>query len=89
MLHLSDILQLVIDSLYDSPLSCQQPVRQAHHSPLHVALELRYQLNAVNKEALEEFLPHISLVPDKLPVEELHKCLVVKRLPVVNVPGGD
>ncbi len=88
MLHLSDVLEFVVDGLYDSPLSGQQPVRHAHHSPLHVALELRYQLDAVNKEALEEVLPDISLVPDKLSVQEIHKCLVVKRLSVVNIPGG-
>jgi hypothetical protein len=80
MLYLSDVLQLVIDGLYNSPLSGQQLVRHAHHSPIHVALELRYQLDTVNNEAQEEFLPDISLVPDKHSVRELHKCLVVKHL---------
>ena len=37
-------------------LSGKQPVRHAHGGPFYVALELRYQLDAVN-EALEQFLP--------------------------------
>ncbi len=30
MLYLRDVLQLVIDGFYDSPLSGQQPVRHTH-----------------------------------------------------------
>ena len=68
MLHLRDILQLVVDSLNDGPLSGKQPVRHTHDGSLHVALELRYELDAVNEEALEHFLANVSsLSPTSFP----------------------
>ena len=85
MLYLRDILQLVVDCLYDGPLSGKQPVGHAHDGSLHVALELRYQLDAVNEEALEQFLAYVSLVSDEFPVEEFHKGLVVERLAVIYI----
>ena len=86
MLHLCDILQLVIDSLNDGPLSDKQPVRHIHDGSLHVAFELRDELDAVNEEALEQFLAYVSFIPDEFSVEEFHKRLVVKRLAVIHIP---
>jgi len=85
MLDLCDVLQFVIDGLYDSPLSSQQSVRHAHQCPFHVAFEFCYQLDAVNEEALEEFLANISFVPNKLAIQEFHEGLVLKRLAVIDV----
>ena len=89
MLNLSDILQFIIDGFNDGTFPCQQPVRHAHDGSLHVALQLRYQLDSVNEQPLEELLADVSLVTDELAVEELHESLVVKRLAVINVAGGD
>ena len=61
----------------------------SHDGSLHVALQLRYQLDSVNEQPLEEFLADVSLVTDEPAVEELHESLVVKRLAVINVTGGD
>ena len=89
MLHLCDILQLVIDSLNDGPLSGKQHVRHTHDASLHVVFELRDKLDAVNEEALEQFLAYVSFIPDELPVEEFHKRLVVKRLAVIYISRCD
>ena len=89
MLHLRDILQLVVDSLNDGPLSGKQPVRHTHDGSLHVALELRYELDAVNEEALEQFLANVSFIPDEFSVEEFHKRLVVKRFSVIYISRCD
>ena len=82
---LCDVLQFVIDGLYDSPLSGQQSVRHAHQCAFHVTLELCYQLDTVNEEALEKFLANISFVPNKLAIQEFHEGLVLKRLAVIDV----
>ena len=89
MLHLCDILQLVVNRLYDGPLSGKQPVGHTHNGSLHVALEPRYELDAVNEEAFEQFLAYVSLVSDEFPVEEFHKGLVVERLAVIYISRGN
>ena len=89
MLHLCNVLQLIVDGFNDGTFPCQQPVRHAHDGSLHVALQFRYQLDSVNEQPLEELLADVSLVTDELAVEELHESLVVKRLAVINVAGGD
>ena len=88
MLHLSDVLQFVIDSLDNSPLSCKQPVRHGHDSPFHVALEFGYQLDAVDKEPLEKLLADISFVADELAIQEFHESLMVERPAVIDIAGS-
>lgn len=88
MLHQSDVLQFVIDSLDNSPLSCKQPVRHGHDIPFHVALEFGYQLDAVDKEPLEEFLADISFVADDFALQEFHEILMVERLAVIDIAGS-
>jgi len=78
MFYLCDVFQLIIDSLNNSPLPGKQSVRHTHDCALHVALELCYQLYAVDEEALEQLLADISFVSDKFPVQEFDKCLVFK-----------
>ena len=89
MFHLCDILQLVVDSLNDGPFSGKQSVRHTHDGSFHVAFELRYQLDAVNEEALEQFLSNVSFISDEFSVEEFHKRLVVKRLAVIYISRRD
>jgi len=89
MLHLCDILQLVVDSLNDGPFSGKQSVRHTHDGSFHVAFEFSYQLDAVNEEALEQFLSNVSFISDEFSVEEFHKRLVVKRLAVIYISRCD
>ena len=89
MLHLSDVLQFVIDGLNNGPFPCQHPVRDSHNGAFHVALEFGYQLYAVNKQPLEESLADISLFPDELAIQELHERLVLKGLAVIDITRCD
>lgn len=67
MLYLSNVLQLVINGLYNGTIPCGQSVRHRHKGTFHVALEFGCQLYAVDEETAEESLADISLVPDKFP----------------------
>lgn len=87
MLYLCYILQLVVDCLDDCPFPKQQPVRDGHQRPFHIALELGNELYAVHKEALKQPLANISLVAYELAVYGIHERLVFQRLAVVNVTG--
>lgn len=71
VLHLCNVLQLIIDCLYDSPLPEQHPVRYRHQRTLHVALEFVDELYSVHKEFLEKPLADVSLVADQLAVKEM------------------
>ena len=85
MLHLSNVLQLIIDGFDDGSLSKQKLVGNAHQGSLHVVLQFGYQLYPVHKETLKQILADISFVTDKFSIEHFHECLVVQRLPVVNI----
>ena len=85
MLGLGDVLEFIIDGLYNSPLPGQQSVRHSHQRPFHVALEFCYQLDAVNEEALEEFLANISFVSNELAIKEFYEGPVLKRLAVIDI----
>ena len=65
MLYLSDILEFVINGLYNGSFPCQQSVRHGHQSAFHVALQFCDQLNTVNKQTLEQFFADIAFVSDK------------------------
>lgn len=73
MLHLRNVLQLIVDGLYDSPFPEKQLVGHAHQRSFHIALQLRYQLYPVHKKPLEELFLYIPFVSDKLPIYKLHK----------------
>ena len=85
MLHLSNVLQLVIDGFDDGSLSKQELVGNAHQGSLHVVLQFGYQLYPVHKETLKQILADISFVTDKFSIEHFHEGLVVQRLSVVNI----
>ena len=63
--NLCDILQFIIDRLYQGAFSEQDFVRYAHQRVLHVILHFGYQLYAVKKKILEQGLPDIPLVRAK------------------------
>ena len=86
VLHLRDVLQFVIDSLYDGPLPEQQSVRNAHQCAFHIVLQFRDELYAIDEKPFKEISADVSLVREELPVDELHESLVFERLPVVHVP---
>ena len=85
MLGLGDVLEFIIDGLYDSPLSGQQSVRHTHQCAFHVTFELCNQLDAVNEESLEEFLANISFVSNEFAIQEFHEGLVLKWLAVIDI----
>lgn len=75
MFHLGNVLQFVVDSLDNSSLSEQQFVRDTHQRTFHVVPQLCDELYAVDEKPFKEVLADISLVRDKLPVDELHESL--------------
>ena len=56
VLHLRDVLQFVIDSLYDGPLPEQQSVRNAHQCAFHIVLQFRDELYAIDEKPFKEIL---------------------------------
>ena len=85
MLHLRDVLQLVVDALYDGALAEQDLVGDAHQGVLHVVLHLGYQLDAVDEQPLEEVAADVALVTDKAAADGFDEALAVERRSVVHV----
>ena len=77
MLNLSNILQLVIHSLYDSPLPEKQFVGHGHQSTLHVAFEFRDKLYAIHKKSFEKVLANVPFVTDELSIYEFDKSFIL------------
>ena len=84
--NLGDVLQLVIDRFYQGAFPQQDFVRYAHQGVLHVILHFGYQLYAVEKEALEQSLPDISLVRAKFTLYVLQELFLLQRLTVIYIP---
>ena len=53
--------------------------------PLHVALKLCYQLDAVHEKSGEEVPANVSLVSDQLSEDPFDEGFVPERIPVVNI----
>ena len=85
VLYLCNVLQFIIYSLNDRPLSEKQFVRNAHQCSFHIAFQLSNKLYAINKQPLEEILTDISLVAYQLAIYELHKGFVFQWFSVINV----
>ena len=85
MLQLRDVLEFVIDRLYDRPFAEQYLVGDAHQAVLHVVLHLGYQLDAVDEQFLEQLFRYVSFVTDQLPVDLLDEAHGLERLAVVDV----
>ena len=54
VLYLSDVLKLVVDGLYDGPLSQQDLVFRAHEHVPHVVAHACDELYAVDEQQLEK-----------------------------------
>ena len=85
MLNLSNVFQLVIHSLNDSPLPEKQFVGYGHQSPFHIAFELRNKLYAIHKEPFEKMLANVPLVSDELSIYKFYKGFIFKRFPVIYI----
>ena len=85
MFYLADVLQLVVDSLYNRPLPQQNLVIEVHQRVLHVPLELSYELDVIDKEHLKEVLANVSPVGEELSEESPGEPPVLQWLPVIGV----
>ena len=89
MLNLTDVLQLVIDGLYDRPLPEEDFVVEVHQRVLHVPFDLRNQVYVVNKQHLKEVLADVSPVCKEFSEEPVGKFFVLQWIPVVDVSRGE
>ena len=87
--NLCDILQLIIERLYQGAFSEQDFVRYAHQRVLHVILHFGYQLYAIKKEILEQGLPDILLVCVEFTLYILQEPFLFQRLTVVHVSRSE
>ena len=85
VLDLRDVLQLVVDCLYQGPLAQENFVRDSHKLSLHVALQLCYQLDAVHEKSGEEVLADVPFVTDQLAEDPLDEGSVPERLSVIDI----
>lgn len=83
---MAHVLELVVDRLDESPFPEDDFVIQAHEGVLHVLLESRDKVYAVNEKALEKFLAYIAPVCEDLSEQVLLESVVFQRLSVVHVP---
>ena len=84
MLQLGDVLESVIDQLYDRPFVEQYLVGEAHQAVPHVVLHLGYQLDAVDEQFLEQSFRYVAFVSDNLLVNLLDEVHGLKGLSVVH-----
>lgn len=87
MLYLSDVLQLVVDGLYDGPLSQQDLVLRAHEHVPHVVAHACDELYAVDEQQLEKGPADISPISAEFALDVLQIAAVPQRLAVVGVAG--
>ena len=88
VLYLSDVPQLVVDGLYDGPLSQQDLVLRAHEHVPHVVAHACDELYAVDEQQLEKGPADISPVSAEFALDALQIAPVPQRLAVVGVAGG-
>ena len=85
MLDLCDVLQLIVDSLYNCTFPQKNFIRNAHYGTLHVAFQFGYQLDSIDKQSAEQFLTDIPLVSNQFPVYLTDERFIFKRFPVINI----
>ena len=83
MLDLRDVLELVVDRLYDGSLSQQHLVSQGHQAVFHVLFELGDHLNAMLEQLSEQRLRDVAFVTKELAEDALDQFR--HRLSVINV----
>lgn len=86
MLNMTDILELIVDSLYDRSLAEHDFVMKVHERVLHVLLDFCDQVYVIHEKAFEEILADITPVGKDLSEKSLRKFLVFQRLTVIAVP---
>ena len=86
VLDMAHVLELVVDRLDESPFPEHDFVIQAHEGVLHVLLDFRDKVYAVNEKALEKFLAYIAPVCENLSEQVLFESFVFQWLSVVHVP---
>ena len=89
VLYLSDVLQLVVDGLYDGPLSQQDLVFRAHEHVPHVVAHACDELYAVDEQQLEKGPADISPISAEFALDVLQIAPVPQRLAVVGVARGN
>ncbi len=62
MFNVADVLEFVIDCLYERPFPEQYLVMQVHERVLHVLLEFCHKVYAVNEMTFEKLLAYVSPV---------------------------
>ena len=64
--QLCHVFEFVVYCLYDRSLAQQYLVIKRYQFVLHIALQARYQVNAVIEKTIEQFLRDISLICKQL-----------------------
>ena len=82
--NLTDILELIVDSLDDSSLSEQYFVVEVHERVLHVPPDFGHQMYVVHEEHLKKVLADVPPVGKEFPEESLRKLSVLQRFPVIG-----
>ena len=89
MFNLADVLQFIVNSLYDRPFPEEYFVMEIHQRVLHVPFQLCHQVYIIDEEHFEEVLADIPPVGEEFPEESLSELLVLQRFPVVDVSRGE
>ena len=85
MFNLADVLQFIVNSLYDRPFPEEYFVMEIHQRVLHVPFQLCHQVYIIDEEHFEEVLADIPPVGEELPEESFFEHPVLQRFPVVHI----
>ncbi len=89
MFNLADVLQFIVNSLYDRPFPEEYFVMEIHQRVLHIPFQLCHQVYVIDEEHFEEVLADIPSVGDEFPEESLGELPVLQRFPVIDVSRGE
>ena len=89
MFNLADVLQFIVNSLYDRPFPEEYFVMEIHQRVLHVPFQLCHQVYIIDEEHFEEVLADIASVDEEFPEESLGELPVLQRFPVIDVSRGE
>ena len=79
------VLNQVVDTLYDAPLSAHDLVRHGHETVLHVSPQSVHEMYAPVKEILEKCLFDVPLVSEDFAIEFLDKNRPYPFVPVIHI----
>lgn len=89
MFNLADVLQFIVNSLYDRPFPEEYYVMEIHQRVLHIPFQLCHQVYIIDEEHFEEVLADIASVGEEFPEESLGELPVLQRFPVIYVSQGE